>query len=99
MQDDPMGRVLVDAERKLINSAISGNQDTLDERTVQLALWSYGIREIRRSNEALAEEIRAMNGGGKKEFAKRHGPAAGTGFGIGALLALVRDWLSVGGGG
>ena len=99
MMDDPMGRVLREAEEKLIDSAVSGNHHELDDRTLHMALWSYGLRQIHASNQELAEKIVESNGGngGKKEFAKKHGPAAGAGLGIGALLTFARDWLGLSG--
>ncbi len=97
--DDPMGNVLKEAEQKLIDAAVNGRHHEVDDRTVQMALWSYGLRQIHASNQELAETIIQTNGGngGKKDFAKKHGPAAGAGLGLGALLAFVRDWLGVGG--
>ena len=96
-----MGHVLKEAEQKLIDAAVSGRHDELDDRTVQMALWSYGLRQIHASNQELANTIIESNGNaggnGKKEFAKKHGPAAGAGLGIGALLTFVRDYLGLGG--
>ena len=93
-----MGRVLREAEEKLIESAVSGNQHELDDRTLHMALWSYGLRQINQSNQEMAEKITEANGNGtKKEFAKKHGPAAGAGLGVGALLTFVRDYLGLGG--
>ncbi len=94
-----MGHVLKEAEQKLIDAAVSGRHDEVDDRTVNMALWSYGLRQIHSSNQELAETIRETNGGngGKKEFAKKHGPAAGAGLGLGALLTFVRDYLGLGG--
>ena len=96
--DDPMGKVLRDAEQKLIDAAVSGRHDEVDDRTLHMALWSYGLRQIHASNQELAEKIVESNGGngGKKDFAKKHGPAAGAGLGLGALLAFVRDYLGLG---
>lgn len=94
-----MGHVLKEAEQKLIDAAISGKPEDVDDRTLHMALWSYGLRQIHASNQELAEKIVESNGGngGKKEFAKKHGPAASAGLGVGALLTFVRDWLGVGG--
>ena len=101
MMDDPMGHVLREAEQKLIDAAISGDHNEVDDRTVNMALWSYGLRQIHASNQELANTIIESNGNaggnGKKDFAKKHGPAAGAGLGIGALLAFVRDYLGLGG--
>lgn len=96
--DDPMGHVLKEAEQRLIDAAVSGRHDEVDDRTLHMALWSYGLRQIHASNQELAEKIVESNGGngGKKEFAKKHGPAAGAGLGLGALLAFVRDYLGLG---
>ncbi len=94
-----MGRVLREAEEKLIESAVSGNQHELDDRTLHMALWSYGLRQIHASNQELATTIIESNGngGGKKDFAKKYGPPAGAGLGVGALLTFVKDWLGSGG--
>jgi len=76
--DDPMGNVLKDAEQKLIDAAIGGRSHEVDDRTLHMALWSYGLRQINQSNQQMAEKIAESNGNGagKKEFAKKHGPAA-----------------------
>lgn len=94
-----MGHVLKEAEQKLIDAAVSGKHHDLDDRTLNMALLSYALRQIHASNQELATTIIESNGngGGKKEFAKKHGPAAGAGLGIGALLAFVRDYLGLGG--
>lgn len=94
-----MGHVLREAEEKLIDAAINGRSDEVSDRTLHMALWSYGLRQIHASNQELATTIIESNGNGsgKKEFAKKHGPAAGAGLGVGALLTFVRDWLGVGG--
>lgn len=99
MMDDPMGNVLKEAEQKLIDAAISGQSHEVDDRTLHMALWSYGLRQIHASNQELATTIIESNGnaGGKKEFAKKHGPAASAGLGLGALLTFVRDYLGLGG--
>lgn len=99
MMDDPMGHVLKEAEKELIDAAMNGRPDEVSDRTVQMALWSYGLRQIHASNQELATTIIEANGnaGGKKDFAKKHGPAAGAGLGLGALLTFVRDWLGLGG--
>lgn len=93
-----MGNVLKEAEQRMIDAAVSGKPNDVDDRTLHMALWSYGLRQIHASNQELAATIIESNGnGGKKDFAKKHGPAASAGLGVGALLTFVRDWLGTGG--
>lgn len=94
-----MGNVLREAEQKLIEASLLGKYHDLDDHTLHMALWSYGLRQIQNSNQELATTIieNNGNGGGKKDFAKKHGPAASAGLGVGAILTFVRDWLGGGG--
>jgi len=95
---DPMARLARDAEAQVVEAGIKGGDahDEISQTVVIFAAWSWGLREIRKSNEDLAEKIvsRLSGNGTKKDAAMRMGIPAIGGGGIVAAVMVMLDKLA-----
>lgn len=91
---DPFEEVMRDAEEKVLRAGVAGGDEHahVDQATIIMASMSWAVRRIEKSNAQLIKEING-NTDGVKDKLKRHGPAAGIGAGIVALLQFLRDFF------
>ena len=80
---DPIQHMATEATQKMLNGV------EINEREYQAVLFHWTVTRIESSNQELVE---AMSGnGGRRNFVKKQGPAAGAGFGVASVLAFLRD--------
>ncbi len=91
MDHSPLNQLAETAAQKMLTEGIDGISDK--EFALVMAHWTNGRADAGRKEviDALAKHTTGTGNGSKMDAVKRNAPVAGGGFGVGMLVAFVRE--------